>query len=328
MAYALSILEKSPIADGESAAQALARTLHLAQQAERWGYRRFWLAEHHNTPQLACPSPEILIGYLLGQTSRIRIGSGGVMLQHYSAYKVAENFNLLAALAPGRVDLGVGKAPGGLPLATQALQAAHDRQNKPAFPQQLSQLTAYLNDDAEPGLSATPLPPHAAQRFLLGASKESATLAAESGWAFVFAAHLNGNPQDIREALAHYTALSGGRKALLAVAAIVAQSPEQAATLAADIQQYRVHVAGEQSVTVGSLAQAESFVQQAGATDYRIEPRESHILLGTAPQVHQQLAQLQQRYDVDEFIIDTPIGEPSARLTSLQLLAEESLTLA
>lgn len=173
MAYALSILEKSPIADGESAAQALARTLHLAQQAERWGYRRFWLAEHHNTPQLACPSPEVLIGYLLGQTSRIRIGSGGVMLQHYSAYKVAENFNLLAALAPGRVDLGVGKAPGGLPLATQALQAAHDRQNKPAFPQQLSQLTAYLNDDAEPGLSATPLPPHAAQRFCSAPAKRA-----------------------------------------------------------------------------------------------------------------------------------------------------------
>ncbi|RTG09744.1 alkane 1-monooxygenase, partial [Serratia marcescens] len=208
----------------------------------------------------------------------------------------------------------------------QALQAAHDRQNKPAFPQQLSQLTAYLNDDAEPGLSATPLPPQGAQRFLLGASKESATLAAESGWAFVFAAHLNGNPQDIRDALEHYAAHSGGRKALLAVAAIVAPSEEQAAALAAEIQQYRVHVAGEQSVTVGSLAQAESFVQQAGATDYRIEPRESHILLGTAQQVHQQLAQLQQQYGVDEFIIDTPIAEPAARLASLQLLAKESLT--
>lgn len=268
----------------------------------------------------------MLIGYLLGQTTRIRIGSGGVMLQHYSAYKVAENFNLLAALAPGRVDLGVGKAPGGLPLATQALQAAHDRQRKPDFPQQLSQLTAYLNDDAEHGLSATPLPPQGAQRFLLGASKESATLAAESGWAFVFAAHLNGNPQDIRDALEHYAAHSGGRKALLAVAAIVAPSEEQAAALAADIRQYRVHVAGEQSVTVGSLAQAESFVQQAGATDYRIEPRESHILLGTAQQVHQQLAQLQQQYGVEEFIIDTPIAEPADRLASLQLLAEESLT--
>lgn len=93
-----------------------------------------------------------------------------------------------------------------------------------------------------------------------------------------------------------------------------------------EIQQYRVHVAGEQSVTVGSLAQAESFVQQAGATDYRIEPRESHVLLGTAQQVHQQLAQLQLQYGVDEFIIDTPIAEPTARLASLQRLAEENLT--
>ncbi|CAI1627735.1 LLM class flavin-dependent oxidoreductase [Serratia entomophila] len=325
MAYALSVLEKSPIAEGESAAQALARTLRLAQQAESWGYRRFWLAEHHNTPQLACPSPEILIAYLLGQTSRIRIGSGGVMLQHYSAYKVAENFNLLAALAPGRVDLGVGKAPGGLPLSTQALQAAHDRQRKPDFAQQLAQLTAHLHDDAQPGLSATPLPPLPAQRFLLGASQESAQLAAEHGWAFVFAAHLNGNPQDIQRALAHYSAQSGGRKALLAVAVIVADSAEQANALAAGIRQYRVHVAGGQSVTVGSLEQAESYVQQAGAGDYRIEPRESHILLGTAPQVRQQLEQLQRRYGVEEFVIDTPVSEPAARQASLQLLAQESL---
>jgi luciferase family oxidoreductase group 1 len=322
MAYALSVLEKSPIAEGESAAQALTRTLHLAQQAEIWGYRRFWLAEHHNTAQLACPSPEVLIAYLLGQTSRIRIGSGGVMLQHYSAYKVAENFNLLATLAPGRVDLGVGKAPGGLPLSTQALQAAHDQQNKPDFPQQLAQLNAYLNDDAQPGLSATPQPSQPAQRFLLGASKESAQLAAEHGWAFVFAAQLNGNPADIQRALAHYSEQSGGRKALLAVAVIVANTPDQAQALAAGIQQYRVHVTSGQSVTVGSLEQAESYVQQAGATDYRIEPRESHILLGTAQQVRSQLDQLQQQYGVEEFVIDTPISEPVARLTSLQLLAQ------
>ncbi|HCV65211.1 MAG TPA: alkane 1-monooxygenase [Serratia sp.] len=322
MAYALSVLEKSPIAEGETAAQALTRTLHLAQQAEIWGYRRFWLAEHHNTAQLACPSPEVLIAYLLGQTSRIRIGSGGVMLQHYSAYKVAENFNLLATLAPGRVDLGVGKAPGGLPLSTQALQAAHDQQNKPDFPQQLAQLNAYLNDDAQPGLSATPQPAQPAQRFLLGASSESAQLAAEHGWAFVFAAQLNGNPEDIQRTLAYYAEQSGGRKALLAVAVIVADTTEQAQALAAGIQQYRVHVAGGQSVTVGSLEQAESYVQQAGATDYRIEPRESHILLGTAQQVRSQLDQLHRQYGVEEFVIDTPISAPAARLASLQLLAQ------
>ncbi|MNN29024.1 hypothetical protein D3C81_1426120 [compost metagenome] len=216
----------------------------------------------------------------------------------------------------------MGKAPGGLPLSTQALQAAHDQQNKPDFPQQLAQLNAYLNDDAQPGLSATPQPSQPAQRFLLGASKESAQLAAEHGWAFVFAAQLNGNPDDIQRALAHYAEQSGGRKALLAVAVIVADTADQAQALAAGIQQYRVHVTGGQSVTVGSLEQAESYVQQAGATDYRIEPRESHILLGTAQQVRSQLNQLQQQYDVEEFVIDTPISEPVARLTSLQLLAQ------
>lgn len=112
MSYRLSILDKSPVGETETAAIALARTLQLAQQAEAWGYHRFWIAEHHNTPQLASPSPELVIAWILGQTQRIRVGSGGVMLQHYSPYKVAENFNLLASLAPGRVDLGVGKAPG------------------------------------------------------------------------------------------------------------------------------------------------------------------------------------------------------------------------
>lgn len=101
MSYRLSILDKSPIGETETAAIALARTLQLAQQAEAWGYHRFWIAEHHNTPQLASPSPELVIAWILGQTQRIRVGSGGVMLQHYSPYKVAENFNLLASLAPG-----------------------------------------------------------------------------------------------------------------------------------------------------------------------------------------------------------------------------------
>ena len=115
MSYRISILDKSPLAAGETAAQALARTLTLAQHAEAWGYHRFWVAEHHNTDQLASPRRSWL-SRLLGHTRRIRLGSGGVMLQHYSPYKVAENFNLLAALAPGRIDLGVGKAHGGLPL--------------------------------------------------------------------------------------------------------------------------------------------------------------------------------------------------------------------
>ncbi len=132
MSYRISILDKSPLAAGETAAQALTRTLTLAQQAEAWGYHRFWIAEHHNTDQLASPSPEVVIAWILGQTRQIRVGSGGVMLQHYSPYKVAENFNLLASIAPGRVDLGVGKAPGGLPLSTRALQQGlHPEEGEP-----------------------------------------------------------------------------------------------------------------------------------------------------------------------------------------------------
>ncbi len=157
MSWRISILDKSPIAENETAADALARTLALAQQAENLGYHRFWIAEHHNTPQLASPSPELLIAWILGQTTRIRVGSGGVMLQHYSPYKVAENFNVLAALAPGRVDLGVGKAPGGLPLSTRALQLGLDQQEKGSFAEQLAQLDRWIrpeNHSAEEAVRA------------------------------------------------------------------------------------------------------------------------------------------------------------------------------
>src|SRR6195952_4702103 len=121
MTYHLSLLDKSPIEQGLTAADGLRATLRLAVRAEELGYHRFWVAEHHNMSNLASSAPEALIAYLLAKTSSIRIGSGGVMLQHYSAYKVAETFNLLASLAPNRVDIGIGKAPGGMPLSTNAL---------------------------------------------------------------------------------------------------------------------------------------------------------------------------------------------------------------
>lgn len=180
MSWRISILDKSPIAENETAADALARTLALAQQAENLGYHRFWIAEHHNTPQLASPSPELLIARILGQTTRIRVGSGGVMLQHYSPYKVAENFNVLAALAPGRVDLGVGKAPVDY-RSTRALQQGLNQQEKGSFAEQLAQLDRWIRPEhhaIEEAVRATPLPPLPAEGFLLGASTESALLAA------------------------------------------------------------------------------------------------------------------------------------------------------
>src|SRR5262245_56161783 len=140
MTYLLSLLDKSPIDQGKDAADALRATTKLAIRAEALGYHRFWVAEHHDMPTLASSPPEVLIAHLLARTSKIRVGAGGVMLQHYSAYKVAEAFNLLSALAPGRVDLGVGKAPGGFPFSTRALQKAFDPARKPDFAGQLTDI--------------------------------------------------------------------------------------------------------------------------------------------------------------------------------------------
>ena len=122
MTLKLSILDLSPLYDSETAAQAFQRTIELAQKAEEWGYHRFWVSEHHGSDRVVGSSPEVLISHLLAKTERIRVGSGGVMLQHYSPYKVVENFNVLASLAPGRVDLGIGRGPGGMPQSTRALQ--------------------------------------------------------------------------------------------------------------------------------------------------------------------------------------------------------------
>jgi luciferase family oxidoreductase group 1 len=146
MAYALSLLDKSPIPPDATAAEALSNTVALARRAEDLGYKRFWVAEHHGSALLANVAPEVLAAYLLAVTRKIRIGTGGVMLQHYSPFKVAEVFRVLENLAPGRVDLGVGKAPGGLPAATRALQSKQDQARKPGFDAALEELDGFLRD--------------------------------------------------------------------------------------------------------------------------------------------------------------------------------------
>ena len=322
MSWRISILDKSPVAEHETAADALARTLSLAQQAETLGYHRFWIAEHHNTPQLASPSPELLIAWILGQTRRIRVGSGGVMLQHYSPYKVAENFNLLAAIAPGRVDLGVGKAPGGLPLSTKALQLGLNPQEKGDFAAQLAQLNGWINPGSEEeAVRATPRPQVPAAGFLLGASVESARLAARLNWDFVFAAHLNGDPELLREVIETWRAHSA-REVIVAVQAIVAPTQAQAGALASAVEVWGVELANGQRVTVASEEQAYAFARQANSEPLRIARRAQSLLVGTAESVLEQLEALHQQWGIDEFIIDTPVADGAARVQSLRLLAQ------
>jgi luciferase family oxidoreductase group 1 len=329
MSYALSLLDKSPLARGDGANDALKRTVALARLAEKLGYRRFWVAEHHNAPELASSSPEVLIAFLLANTSRIRIGSGGVMLQHYSAYKVAENFNLLASLAPGRVDLGVGKAPGGLPLSTRALQGAYDSARKPGFAEQLVELNGYLqaaSPDGPAALVAAPRPAISAERYLLGASVESARLAADQGWDFVFARHLNGDDA-LLDAAADAFRAATGRPPIVAVAVIVGDSGEDARRRAAEIKLFKVHISGAQSVTVGSVEQAEDYARQAGAVDYRVEPKAPSVVAGTAHDVIAELDRLHSRLGIGEFIVE-PEASGAERLAIVERLAEARLAVA
>ncbi|WP_219209583.1 MsnO8 family LLM class oxidoreductase [Variovorax boronicumulans] len=326
MSYSLSLLDKSLIPEGAEAAQAFQHTVALAQSAERLGYRRYWLAEHHGNSSYAGSAPEVLAAHVLARTSRIRVGTGGVMLQHYSPFKVAETFRVLASLAPGRVDLGIGKAPGGLPLTSKALQWLHDPlRKKEDFALRLAELDAFLYDGVAPdhalaGALARPEPPQPPQRVLLGGSPDSAVLAARLGWQFVYAGHFNGDPVNLAQSIAAYRAETG-RAPWLALFAFAAPTHAQAAAAVGALRSFRVYLSTGQTVNLPSLEAAAEFARQAGVADYRTEERRPHVIAGTGEEVRDALDALSEQHGIEEFVIDIPVADFAARHASIELLA-------
>ena len=325
----LSILDQSPVQDGYAGPEALQRTIELAQAAERWGYHRFWVAEHHNSDSYMGSSPEVLISHLLAKTSRIRLGSGGVMLQHYSPYKVAENFNVLASLGPGRVDLGIGRGPGGLPRSTRALQEELAAEKKP-FRNKLVELEHWLGrskelDDTPPGVSAKPLPPEAADVFLLGTTTASAEMAAELGMPYVYALFLNNDAKAMGEAVQVYRDNCGASRSrpdqvMLALPVIVADTDGEARELAADVKMVRITLESGRTFTVGSVESAYEFGRQVGE-EVTIEESQGDVIHGSLSTVASRLACLQERHRVDEFIVVTALKRFDQRLRSYELLS-------
>ena len=188
----LSVVDQSPVRVGGSAGQALRDTIALAVEVEKLGYRRYWLAEHHSLPNFAGTSPEILIGQVAAHTNTIRVGSGGIMLSHYSALKVAENFRMLGALYPGRIDLGIGRAPGSDQITAAALSFPGQPREIRHFPRQVVDLLGFLNNDLEEshffsGIRAGPGEPEVPEVWLLGSRYESAQMAAQLGLPFAYA---------------------------------------------------------------------------------------------------------------------------------------------
>lgn len=329
MAITISVLDQSPIYPGETAEEAFRHTIILAQLSEQLGFRRFWVSEHHDSEQVAGSSPEVLISHLLAKTERIRIGSGGIMLQHYSPYKVAENFNVLASLAPGRVDLGVGRAPGGLPRSTQALQQG--RADTPDLTGKIIELEKYVHNRLEEdhplaGLKAGPVPGTPPELYVLGASVASAGIAAELGLPYVFSLFINGDQAVALEAIRTYRSgfdYSQGSQpqAIIALAVLAAETEEEAKELAGSHKLVRITLASGKTLTVGTREQAEEFGRQS-KEDYTIEEREPEITKGTKSSVRDQLLALSEASGVEEFIVTTNVQPFDKRLRSFELLSE------
>jgi luciferase family oxidoreductase group 1 len=327
----LSVLDQSPISEGSSGAQALRNTIDLARLCDELGYHRYWVAEHHGGPMLAGPSPEALVGPIAAATQRIRVGSGGVMLPHYSPLKVAETFSLLAGLFPGRIDLALGRAAGTDPLTTFALQRDRRQAAPDDFPQQLAELLAYL-DDRMPAdhpfarLAATlPGRPERPEPWLLGSSQQSAIWAAELGLPYAFADFINAGGAQIaalyRERFAEHE--HEGRKAQTAVAVwvICADTHQQARRLAASGRMTFTLLRRGELIAVPPPEKALEFLASDKPTAG--QPRsERRAVLGSPSEVRAELEDVVAKYGADELIAVNIVYDHQARRRSYELLAD------
>jgi luciferase family oxidoreductase group 1 len=308
----------------------LLNTLDLAKHCDELGYNRYWLAEHHNTPLIASSAPEIMIGHVASITKRIRVGSGGVMLPNHAPLKVAEIFHMLEALHPGRIDLGIGRAPGTDPRTALALRRSREALTVDDFPEQLNELLAFLSGnfpDNHPHRKIRAIPEGVStpELWLLGSSDFSALLAAQLGLGFAFAHHIN--PWPAVEVCKLYCKLFRPSiyltepQIMLAVSAICATTVEQAEELA---------ISTDLTLLKLPLGKLKHFPSIAEAKDYKYDQEEQQIIrynrarffVGSPSTVHEQIYNLAKQSGVNEVIVTTITHEHEARRRSYKLLAD------
>ncbi len=330
MTLRMSILDQSPVAEGSSPAEALARSIELAKLGDMLGYHRFWMSEHHAMETLASTAPEILLARIGAETKRIRLGSGGIMLPHYSAFKVAEQFSTLEALYPNRIDIGVGRAPGGGPVESLALRRERRVQPVDDFADQLSELLAYYDHDfpAQHPFAKLRVMPESAGTpdiWLLGSSMWSSAAAAEFGLPYAFAHFFS--PVATRAAIESYrrTFVPGKRRsspeATLAIGVIVAPTQEEADYLHASVRllQYRIRQGDRRPVAApdAALRELQGFPPNAGDDgEWR------RYVVGTPERVRVELEQIAEALELQELLVNTITWDHAARLRSYRLLAE------
>jgi luciferase family oxidoreductase group 1 len=320
----LSVLDLAPIVEGGDASLALRNSLDLARHAERWGYSRYWLAEHHNMPGIASAATSLVIGHVAAGTNRIRVGSGGIMLPNHAPLIIAEQFGTLAALFPGRVDLGVGRAPGTDQLTAYAL-----RRNMPgsveSFPDDLVELMGYF-EPAQPDQAVRAVPGAGAdvEVWVLGSSVYGAQLAAELGLPYAFASHFA--PADLMQALEVYRNRFRPSERLerphvmLGVTVFAAKTDEEARLLSTSLQQAFVSLRRGRPVPlpppVAGFAERLGPQERAG-----LDERLTYSFTGTPATVRSGLEAFVARTGADELIVTSHIYDHEARLLSYELTA-------
>ena len=325
----LSVLDQSVSCAGRDEGHALRDTLELAVHCEALGYRRFWVSEHHGLPTIVGSAPEILMAAIAARTSRIRIGSAGVMLPHYSALKVAEQFRVLDSLAPGRIDLGVGRAPGGDMRTAMALNP-NAGQAADGFPQQVIDIQAWTAGLRHQGITAHPLPAPGTtppEIWILGSSDYGAQLAAHLGLPYAFAYFFT-DGQGVEQALDLYrrlyrpSARHPEPQPTICVWALAADTAEEAQHHALGRERWRLD---RQRGVLGPLQTSDAISRQGctAAEWPTVEALRSRALVGTATQVGAAMRKLAGSLGITELVVNTWAHDPAARRRSYALLAEE-----
>ena len=322
----LSVLDQSISLAGASEDAAIRDTLDLAAHCERLGYHRFWLSEHHGLPTLVGSAPEILMAAVAARTTRIRIGSAGVMLPHYAALKVAEQFRVLEALAPGRIDLGVGRAPGADMRTAQLLNPDAYRAAE-QFPQQIRDLQWWTAGEAHHGVVAHPRGPHLPQIWVLGSSDYGAQLAAHFGLPYAFA-YFFADGQGVEQALHLYRTLYKPSErhptpqATICVWALAADSEAEAQHHSLSRERWRIDRMRGQ---LGPLQRPDDIAARGFSADEQaiVDAARSKALVGSAAQVGAQMRALAASLGLDELVVNTWAHDPAVRRRSYALLAQE-----
>ncbi len=315
----LSILDQSPVISGLGARRAIEETLALAKRADQLGFHRYWLAEHHAIAALADPCPEILLARLGAETKRMRIGTGGVLLPYYSAFRTAESFRMLEALYPGRIDLGIGRAPGGDARTAQAVSGG-GFPDAARFPEQVLELKSLLEGSHRP-VRLQPEVDTVPQIWLLGSSDYSGALAAELGLSFAFAHFINPHGGDA-VTRAYKENFKGDKpRAIVCTFAIVADTDEEAERLAAPIVVRRLHMALNIDSPVPTYDEAARHRYSDDERRYVLSQR-ARAVIGGAAKAAKELRALVERYAADELMVLTITGDYESRRRSYELLME------